>query len=114
MVFVHKENGKTVYLSQVLNLSADAANVNLPENLVGGYLYAVEIKSTADDAVTFTIKSHLGTTLYTVTTSAASSGAIGLPVAFYPMNKNGNVYPTYTLSGLGSGTVSIEITVVKI
>lgn len=103
--------GQYIAYTQYLELSADDSSVDLDQRLAGGYLTQVEIYSSADDAMTFTIYSHLGTTLFTTTTTAATSGEIETPDAFYfiPVATT----PTYTLSGLGSGTVTIEITVIK-
>ena len=108
-MFIHKENGQTLTISERITLSDNVASAPLPSNLRGGYLFSVEVKATADDAVVFTIKSELGTTLYTTTTTGAIAGEIGNPAAYWPLNG----VPTYVLSGLGSGSVIIEITVVK-
>lgn len=108
-MYIHKDDGRTVYVTQKLVLSADAEDVALGSNLVGGYLFSVEIISSADDAVTFSIKSSLGTVLFTTTTTVATSGEISGPQAYWVING----VPTYTLSGLVSGTVTIEITVAK-
>ena len=110
---VHREDGEIIYITQTMTLSADASAVYLGGNLCGGYLFSVEIISTADDAMTFSIASQNGTTLYTTTTTAATSGQIENPTGMWPMNCTGTDRPTYTLSGLGSGSVVIEITVVK-
>lgn len=107
---MHKENGETIYIKQVITPTADAANQALSSNLVGGYLFSVEIKSSSDDAMTFSIKSSYGTTIFTRTTTAATSGEIANPTGYWPINS----IPTWTLSDFsGSGTLSIEITVVK-
>jgi len=101
----------TILISETLTLTANASAVALHERLAGGYLYAVEIYSTGDDAMTFTINSELGTQLFTMTTTAATSGEIKQPTAFWPI-----VYgttPTYTLTGFSGTTVTIVVTVVK-
>jgi hypothetical protein len=108
-MYIHKENGNVMTISERITLSADVASAPIPANLRGGYLFSVEVKSTADDAVVVTIKSELGTTLYTTTTTGAIAGEIGYPSSYWPLNG----VPTYTVSGLGSGSVTIEITVVK-
>lgn len=100
-----------IFITQVLTLSADASAVALDATLSGGYLCQVEIFASADDAMTFTINSALGTQLFTTTTTAATSGEISTPTAFWAIPEGQT--PTYTLSGLGSGTVTIEVTVVK-
>lgn len=105
----HKENGQTIYMTQQLSLSANASAQSLGSNLIGGYLFSVEIFASADDAVVFSIASALGTTIFTRTTTAATSGEIANPTGYWPINDT----PTYTLSGLGSGTVTVEITVAK-
>lgn len=105
----HMEVPNRMITTQVLVLSANAAAIDLDHKLNGGYLFAVEVFASADDAVTFTINSGLGTELYTTTTSAATSGEIGYPSAYWPITRTAN----YTLSGLGSGSVTVEVTVVK-
>lgn len=107
--FIHKDDGRTIYITQRLVLSANAAAVSLGDNLVGGYLFSVEILSSDDDTVTFSIDSGIGTELFSRTTTAATSGEIRNPPGYWPINST----PKYTLSGLGSGTVTIEITVAK-
>jgi len=104
---------KVQYVTQVLTLSADDADEPLEKVLCGGYLFSVEVLSTLDDAMTFTIFSRLGTTIFTTTTTAATSGEIKNPSGYWPMNKTKTTLPTYTLADLGSGTVTIEITVAK-
>ena len=108
-MYIHKEYGNVMTISERITLTDNIANEPLPSNLRGGYLFAVEVKSTADDAVVVTIKSELGTTLYTTTTTGAIAGEIGYPSSYWPLNG----VPTYTVSGLGSGSVTLEITVVK-
>ena len=91
-----------------LSLSADASGVALDDAFQGNYLFQVEIYTSADDAVTFSIASETGTTLFTTTTTAATSGEIDGPDAYYMITGAA----TYTLSGLGSGTATILITAV--
>lgn len=98
-----------VMKTQILSLSADAAAVDLSADLVGGYLYSVELFASADDAVDFTINSGLGTELFTITTTSATSGEIAQPTGYYPITR----VPNYTLANLGSGTITIEVTVIK-
>ena len=107
--YIHKSSGDTMYVTQKLDLSADASAVNLSEDLVGGYLFSVEIFTSADDAVTFTIDSGIGTVLFTNTTVTATAGDIANPSGYWPINS----LPNYTLAGLGAGTATVEITVVK-
>jgi hypothetical protein len=106
---IHRENGRAIYISEVLNLSANASGVALPDNLISGNLFSVEVKASVDDAVTFTINSPLGTSLFSATTSGAVLGEIESPAGFWVLNPG----CTYTLSGLGPGTVQVEITVFK-
>lgn len=103
--------GSAIMITEALTLTADAAAVALPSNLSGGYLYAVEINSTADDAMTFSISSALGTTLFTRTTSGAIAGEIAHPSGYWPIPRGTTA--TYTLAGLGAGSVTIYVTVVK-
>lgn len=96
--------------TEVLALSADDSAVNFDSRMTGGYLTQVEIFASADDAMTFTINSALGTELFTTTTTGATSGEIATPTAFYYIPKDR--VPNWTLSGLGSGTVTIEVTMI--
>jgi len=113
----HKQDGEAQYITQILYLSADGS-ASLGNNLCGGYLFSAEVFTSADDAVTFSIASRYGTVMLTGTTTAATSGEYIDPTAYRPMNCNSdslssNDNPQYTLSGLGSGTAIIEVTVVK-
>ena len=103
------EHFEAGHRSETLTLSADDSSVALSEDFVGYYLFQIEIFASADDAVTFSLNSEVGTQLFTTTTTAATSGEIKGPSAYYlitgPMD--------YTLSGLGSGTVTIVISAVK-
>lgn len=90
---------------EVLSLSADASAVALSTEFIGQYIYQIEIKTSADDAVVFTINSESGSTLFTKTTTAATSGEIGQPSGYYLITGPA----TYTLSGLGSGTAIITV-----
>lgn len=107
--YIHKVNGETQYITQRLSLSADASAVDLNDNLVGGYLFSVEIFTSADDAVTFTINTGIGSPIYTTTTTAATNGETPVVTDRFTINST----PNYTLSGLGSGTITIEIVVAK-
>lgn len=107
--FIHKIPGNTLYVTQKLSLSADAAAVNLSDDLVGGYLFSVEIFTSNDDIVKFDIDSGIGTVLFTDTTAAATAGEISSPTGTWPINST----PNYTLSGLAAGTATVEITVKK-
>ena len=93
------------YVKQTLTLSADATDQSLEASLIGGTLFTVQIVTSADDAVTFTIKSNRGTTMLTTTTTSATSGEWASPSDRYPIDG----LPTYTLSGLGSGTATIDV-----
>ena len=107
---VTHETGNRVMVTEVLTLTADASAVDLRADLLGGYLYCAEIYATADDSVTLTINSGLGTEMLSLAATGATSGEYGTPTAYYPITR----IPNYTVSGIGSGTVTIEITVVKI
>jgi hypothetical protein len=114
--FIQKLGGDQVYVTQVLELSADGSG-DLGTELCGGYLFSVEITTSTDDAVTFTIDSRLGTELFSRTTTAATSGEIANPSGFWPMNYDtddtANDYPTYELADMSGGTATAEITVAK-
>lgn len=101
------QNPPFTITTETLTLSANASGVSFDGRVCGSWLNAIEIYASADDAVTFTINSYLGTQLYTTTTTSATSGEIGVPTQFWPIPKNQT--PTYTLSGLGSGTVTINV-----
>ena len=107
--FEHKNKGQLIYVTQKLTLSANAGPVDLEEYMVGGVLYSVELVSSADDAVTFTLNTGNGAVMATITTTGATNGEWMFPDDRYPINS----VPNYTLSGLGSGTVEVDITVWK-
>ena len=108
MSLTHMSAGQRVYKTETIGpLSADDSDVSLPASLIGGTLYCVEVKTSDDDAITFTIKSHLGSTMLTGTTSGATSGEYIDATRYRAING----LPTYTLAGLGSGTATIEVTV---
>lgn len=96
-------------LVEKLSLSSNAIDVSLSNQFVGAFLYSVQIKTSDDDIITFTVKSSLGTPLYTITTSTATVG-VDNGVGFYHVFTGA---PTYTLSGLGSGTATIEVVGIK-
>ena len=103
---------KWVLVTLQLTPSADASAQPFNASIAGSCLYQVEIKATDDDAVTFTINSALGTPLYTTTTSAATTGEIGHPAAFWAIPKDS--VPTWTLSDFsGTGDLTIEVTAFK-
>lgn len=95
-----------------VTLSADAAGVSFSPALFGrvGTFYAVEIFTSADDEVTVTINSALGTELFTTTTTGATDGEISRVEGPWPAESG----CTYTLSGLaGGGTATIKFYVWK-
>lgn len=94
-----------------LVLGGDVTAALLPDILRGAYLYQIEVKTSDDDAVTFAINSEIGSTLYTTTTSAGTTGEVGQPTAYYWIHWNEAA--TYTLSSMSSGTAQVKITVVK-
>lgn len=94
------------FIYDTLEPAADASDQQFNISLMGSYLYQYEIKTSADDIVTFTVKSAEGSTLFAVTTSGATSGEIGFFDDFWALTGR----PTWTLSGLGSGTIKIIIT----
>ena len=104
------ETSSVIY-TETLTLSADGSAQEFEASVSGSYLYQVEILTSDDDAVTFTINSALGTQLYTTTTTSATSGEIELASNYYSISKHRT--PTYTLSGLGTGTATIEVTFIK-
>ena len=104
-------SGADVFVNQTIALTDNAAAVDLNSMLAGGYLYAVEIYSVGDDAVTFTINSALGTTLFTRTTTAATDGEITTPIAYWPIVKK--ALPNYTLTDFTGTSITIIVTVVK-
>ena len=106
----HSSSETSIMVTQILELSANASAVDLSSELLGGYLYNVEIVASADDAVVFKINSGLGTEIFpSWTTTAATSGEDKQPPWYKPITR----IPNYTLSDLDSGTVTIEVTVVK-
>ena len=104
-------SGADVFVNQTIALTDNATAVDLNTMLAGGYLYAVEIFSVGDDAVTFTINSALGTELFTKTTTAATDGEIANPPGYWPIVKNS--LPNYTLTDFTGDSISIIVTVVK-
>lgn len=63
---------------------ANTAFVN-STRLRGYYLYTVEMTSATDDAFTVTITTASGTPLFSKTTTAATTGEIKYPAAFFPI-----------------------------
>lgn len=94
-----------------LTTDADFSNMQFPAGFTSGYLFQIEIKTSADDAVTYTIASGLGTTLYTTTTSAAKSGEIGAPDTYWFMQADEGVKST--LANMASGTATIRVIVIN-
>ena len=108
--YIHKESGNEIYFTQTLTIPSDSATGSLSADHIGGQLFSVEIISSDDDTVKFDILSHIGTTLFTRTTTAATSGEIANPTGFWPVNG----IMTYALTSFsGTGTVTIEITTMK-
>jgi hypothetical protein len=105
--------GRDIIVTETLSLATTStlSAVPLDWKLAGSYLYQVELLTSLDDTVTFAITSSLGVTLFTTTTTAATSGAITMPVAFYAITPGDQA--TWTLTGLGSGTATIKVTVIK-
>ena len=104
-------SGADVFISQTITLTDNAAAVDLNTMLAGGYLFAIEIFSVGDDAVTFTINSSLGTTLFTKTTTAATDGEIANPSGYWPIVKKAS--PNYTLTDFTGSAITIIVTVAK-
>lgn len=105
-------DSRELVVTESLTLGANVTGSALPAILKGGYLYQVEVKATDDDAVTFSIASENGSTLYTTTTSAATTGEVGQPTAYWWIHPTEAA--TYTLSSFsGTGTITVLITVVK-
>lgn len=113
---LHKEDGQSIYVTEVITLT-DNGTGNLGGNLCGGYIYdSIEVKSTADDTVTLKINSRLGSEILpaTTTTSATTGEYIDLErFRVLSCDKQNSDYPTYTLTDMSSGSVTIEVTSVK-
>lgn len=88
---------------------ASAAYVCTGSRCVGKYLYTYDIKTSADDAVTLTIYSRNGTSLEAITTTAATSGEAGTFTSYWMLTGK----ETYQITGIGSGTATVDITVVE-
>lgn len=108
--YIHKDAGQRIYYTQTLTFPGTATTGNLHADHIGGYLFSYEIKASADDAMTFAVASHLGTVLFTRTTTAATDGEIANPTGYWPING----IPTYALTNFsGTGTVTVEVTTCK-
>jgi hypothetical protein len=108
---VHRIPPEVQYkVQRITGISANCSDVALDDRLVGGYIFTVKAKTTSDDAVTVTIKDSDGATLAGGSATSAATGGEWLTVEDrYPIND----IPTYTVAGLGGGTLIIEITVAK-
>jgi len=104
---VHKVNGETQYIAQQWQFAENGAQV-LSANMVGGYLFTVRIKASADDAVTVVVSDALGN-LVNHTTTAAIAGEFATIGDRYTTNNT----LTITLSAIASGTVDVEIVISK-
>lgn len=94
--------------TQYLTLTGDVTAQALDPRLAGGYLYQVGVKSTLDEAFTITITSASGFPLFSDSwTSAATGEDPKQPSGYYFIPKGQT--PTITTSGIGSGSVLIEI-----
>lgn len=96
------------FVFQEVNLSDNAADQ--PLDLSGSYLYEAEIKTSADSDITLVFKSALGGTICTKTSIDPTSY---LRVSLAD-DATGNFAacvgkPTFTLTGLGSGTFQMLV-----
>lgn len=90
-----------------VSLTGNVTGAALPVSFVGGRLYSVEIKCTDDDAITYTIYGHRGSTLATASTTAAIAGDMDVLSTSPPVNGP----MTYTIAGYGdSSGCTMEVT----
>jgi hypothetical protein len=105
-------NGNPTTRYQTLTLTGNTiAAVEMDSGLVGGCLYAVELKCTADDAVKFSLISAKGSPMYSVTTTdataAGGTGEFHIVENFFPINDN----ISYEMADFaGGGTCVVEVT----
>jgi len=71
------------------------------------YLFTYDIKTSLDDAVTLTILSRNGTTLQAITTTGATSGEAGKFTTSWLLSGG----EQFTLTGIGSGTATVDVTI---
>lgn len=105
---VHKENGKTQYISQMWVFSINEA-VDLGANMTGGYVMSCWLKASADDIITISMTTAEGVVLINHTTTGAIVGEFASIGDRYTVNS----LPTVTVSGLGSGTLNVEVVISK-
>ena len=105
--------GADLDVTQIMSgVSADFSGTDLEDRMSGGFLYQVGIKTTLDESVTFTVTSASGFPLFSESWTAAATGEEPkLPSGFFWIPTGST--PNATLSGLGSGTATIEITILK-
>lgn len=96
-----------------ITISADDTDVALPAYWYGYYLVQVFVLASADDAFTLTVNQHNGGQWGTITTTAATTGEYMPSDAAAAENRYITGTPVYTMSGLGSGTVTIECVLVQ-
>ena len=72
----------------------------------GGVIYAYDITCTDDDAVDFTLYTHNGSEMESITTTAATDGEAGLFSNYLPANGP----MKYKLENVSAGTCNIELT----
>lgn len=96
-----------------ITISADGSAVALPSYWKGWYLAQVFLLASADDAFTITINQHNGGRVGTITTTAATTGEYMPSDAATAECRYITGTPTYTLSGLGSGTITLEAVLVQ-
>lgn len=95
------------FSTETLTITADASGVDFTDvRILGSVLYCVELKTTLDDAITFSMNTATGAQIFTKTTTAATGGEIGYPPMLYPIHE----MPKYTVSGLGSGSLTVKVT----
>lgn len=111
----NRVGGSDLFVVETLALDDNATTQNLDVKFIGTYIYQARIEGTADDAVTFSVNgkqlnaSTTGATLLTKTTTAATSGEMATPSAYYVITDR----PTYTISGVDSGTIYVRITAIR-
>lgn len=85
-------------------LSADASSQPLPERFRGVYFYDVYVKATADDAVTVSVADYDSRPLVPATATTGAIAGEHITISKYRQSFG---IPTYTVSGIGAGTVTI-------
>lgn len=101
----------------VFTITGDASTGSVPNTAFAGsgavrgfYLYTVEMISSTDDVFTVTITTGSGTSLFEKTTTAATSGEIKFPDAFFPVYDT----PSIDVTDLAAGeTCTVTVIFVR-